>query len=138
MTELIQFFAIVLAAFGLVSLGWLALGALLLPGRCDVRLTVSARGGGEGLEQTVRGLLWLRRTGLLRGEIIIEDRGLDRDGLALARALAERHGVTFSGETPGRIGTKAQTVLSASGKLIDDQSDHGQDQIRHAGQQQAH
>ena len=103
MTEMIQFIAILPAAFGLVSLCWLALGALLLPGRCGVRLTVSARGGGEGLEQTVRGLLWLRRTGLLRGEIIIEDCGLDGNGLALARTLAGRHGVAFSGDAPEKI-----------------------------------
>ena len=104
MTEITQFLAVLLAAFGLVSLGWLALGALLLPGRCDARLTVSARGAGEGLEQTVRGLLWLRRTGLWRGEIIIEDRGLDGDGLALARALAGRYGVSFSGNASGGTG----------------------------------
>ena len=100
MTEIVQFFAILLAAFGLVSLGWLALGALLLPGDCDTRLTVSARGGGEGLEQTVRGLLWLRRTGLWRGEVVIEDCGLNGDGLALARALAGKDGVSFSGDAP--------------------------------------
>ena len=103
MTEMIQFFAILLAAFGLVSLGWLALGALLLPGRFAVRLVVSARDGGEGLEQTVRGLLWLRRTGLWRGEIIIDDCGLDENGAALARTLAERSGVCFSGDLPDRV-----------------------------------
>ena len=103
MTEIIQFFVILLAAFGLVSLGWLALGALLLPGRCEARLTVSARSGAEGLEQTVKGLLWLRHTGLWRGEVIIEDCGLDEDGLALARALAEKNGVSFSGDAPDRI-----------------------------------
>ena len=103
MTEIIQFFAILLAAFGLVSLGWLALGALLLPGDCEVRLTVSARGGGEGLEQTVKGLLWLRRTGLWRGELVIEDRGLDEGGAALARALAGENGVSFSGDISNRV-----------------------------------
>ena len=103
MTEIVPFFAILLAAFGLVSLGWLALGALLLPGRCDARLTVSARDGGEGLEQTVKGLLWLRRSGLWRGELVIEDCGLDRDGAALARALAGKNGVSFSGDGPDRI-----------------------------------
>ena len=100
MTEIYQFLAILLAAFGLVSLGWLALGALLLPGRCAARFTVSARGGGEGLEQTVKGLLWLRRTGLWRGVIVIEDCGLDGDGAALARALAGKSGVYFSGDVP--------------------------------------
>ena len=112
MTEIIQFFAILLAAFGLVSLGWLALGALLLPGRCVTRLTVLAQGGGEGLEQTVRGLLWLRRTGLWRGEVVIEDCGLDPDGLALARALAGKRGVSFSGDAPGRNGLDQPTASS--------------------------
>ena len=103
MTEIIQFFLILLVALGLVSLGWLALGALLLPGCCAVRRVVPARGGGEGLEQTVKGLLWLRHTGLWRGEIVIEDCGLDGDGAALARALAEKCGVCFSGDAPDRI-----------------------------------
>ena len=103
MTEIVQFIAVLLAAFGLVSLGWLALGALLLPGRCAARFVVPARGGGEGLEQTVRSLLWLRRTGLWRGELVIEDRGLDGDGLALARTLAGESGVSFSGDAPDRI-----------------------------------
>ena len=103
MTEIVQFFAILLAAFGLVSLSWLVLGALLLPGRCEARLTVPAQGGGEGLEQTVKGMLWLRRAGLWRGEIVIEDCGLDGDGLALARALAEKNGVAFSGDASGQI-----------------------------------
>ena len=100
MTEIVQFLAILLAAFGLVSLGWLAQGALLLPGRCAARFVVSARGGGEGLEQTVKGLLWLRRTGLWRGVVVIEDCGLDESGLALARALAEESGVCFSEDVP--------------------------------------
>ena len=99
MTEIYQFLAILLAAFGLVSLSWLALGALLLPGRCAARFVVSARDGGEGLEQTVKGLLWLRRTGLWRGEIVIEDCGLDGDGAALARALAGNDGVSFSSKS---------------------------------------
>ena len=103
MTEILPFFAVLLAAFGLVSLGWLALGALLLPGRCAARFVVSARGGGEGLEQTVKGLLWLRRSGLWRGEIVIEDCGLDGDGAALARALAGNDGVCFSGDVPDRV-----------------------------------
>ena len=103
MTEIIQFIAILLAAFGLVSLGWLALGTLLLPGRCAARLIISIRDGGEGLEQTVKGLLWLRRTGLWRGEIIIEDCGLDRDGIALAQTLAQESDVYFSGNIPDHV-----------------------------------
>ncbi len=82
-----------LAAFGLVCLIWLGLGWLLLPLRCPVRVILEARGNGEGLEQGVRALLWLRRTGLLRGTVVIRDSGLDDQGLALARDLSLRDGV---------------------------------------------
>lgn len=102
MTEIIQFIAVLLAAFGLVSLGWLALGALVLPGGCAARMVIAADGDGGGLEQAVRAALWLRRTGLWRGEVVIEDAGLTVDGRALARLLAEEPGVSFTGDT-GRI-----------------------------------
>ena len=75
MTELIQFFAVLLAAFGAVSLGWLALGAMVLPGECPGRMVIGAAGDAPGLEQAVRGALWLRRTGLWRGRVVIEDLG---------------------------------------------------------------
>ncbi len=58
-------------------------------------MVVDAQGDGGGLEQTVKALLWLRRTGLWWGEVVIRDRGLDAGGLALARALAEGPGVRF-------------------------------------------
>lgn len=103
MTEVLQFLAVLLAAFGLVSLGWLAVGALLLPGVCPARMVVDAKGPGDGLEQTVKALLWLRRTGLWWGEVVIEDCGLDREGSALARALAEQNGVEFSADDYDRI-----------------------------------
>lgn len=103
MTEVFQFLAALLAAFGLVSLVWLAVGALLLPGVCPARMVVDAKGSGEGLEQTVKALLWLRRTGLWWGEVVIEDCGLSREGEALARALAEQNGVEFSADDFDRI-----------------------------------
>ena len=103
MTEILQFLAVLLAAFGLVSLGWLALGALLLPGVCPARMVVEAKGDGGGLEQSVKALLWLRRTGLWWGEVVIEDCGLNRQGEALARALARRTGVEFSRDDFDRI-----------------------------------
>ena len=103
MTQVFQFLAVLLAAFGLVSLGWLAVGALLLPGVCPARMVVDAKGDGSGLEQTVKALLWLRRTGLWWGEVVIEDCGLDEGGAALARALAKRSGVCFSGDIPDHV-----------------------------------
>ena len=95
MGSVFQFLAVLLAAFGLVSLGWLAMGALLLPGVCPSRMVVDAQGDGGGLEQTVKALLWLRRTGLWWGRVVIEDRGLDQDGEAVARALGQQPGVEF-------------------------------------------
>ena len=104
MRSVFELLAVLLAAFGLVSLGWMALGWLLLPGVCPIRAVVEARGPGEGLEQTVKALLWLRRTGLWRGAVVIDDHGLDEGGAALARALAAQRGVYFTGDNPDCIG----------------------------------
>lgn len=104
-----QIFA-VMAVFGMACLVWLAWGWLLLPGRCPIRAQVLADGGGEGLEQTLRALRWLRRSGLLRCEVVIRDNGLDRAGLELALTLARREGARFLGRRPdagaGRRGTQ--------------------------------
>lgn len=85
-----------LAAFGLVCLGWLAFGRMILPVGSEgltVCAVVLARGDGGGLEQTMAGLLWLRRTGLWRGRILIADRGLNPEGLAVARRYTSQSGV---------------------------------------------
>ena len=103
MTDVLQFLAVLLAAFGLVCLGWLAAGALLLPGVCPARMVVDAKGSGDGLEQTVKALLWLRRTGLWWGDVVIEDCGLNREGAALAQALGAQNGVEFSSDDYDRI-----------------------------------
>lgn len=91
-----QFFA-VLAVFGLACLVWLAYGWLLLPGSCPVEAVVIAAGSGEGLEQTIRGLLWLQKNRLWSGAITIRDGGLDQNGLLLALTLARREGIEFCG-----------------------------------------
>lgn len=98
-----QIFA-VMAVFGMACLVWLALGWLLLPGPCPVQTQVLAEGGGEGLEQTLRALRWLRRSGLLRCEVVIRDSGLDRAGLELALTLARREGAQFLGRRPDANG----------------------------------
>ncbi len=103
MRWIFELLAVLLAAFGLLSLGWLAVGWLLLPGVCPARMVVDAKGDGGGLEQTVKALLWLRRTGLWWGEVVIEDCGLSREGMALARTLAERSGVEFSTDDFDRV-----------------------------------
>lgn len=78
-----------LAAFGLLALCWLLLGRLLLPVPLDLTVSLTGYGDGEGLEQGVRALHWLRRTGLWRGDIRIVDGGLSPRGLAVARQLVE-------------------------------------------------
>lgn len=103
MRWILELLAVLLAAFGLLSLGWLAVGWLLLPGVCPARMVVDAKGDAGGLEQTVKALLWLRRTGLWWGEVVIEDCGLSREGTALARTLAERSGVEFSTDDFDRV-----------------------------------
>lgn len=96
MTLFLEFLTALLAAFGLFCLLWFATGWLLRPsGDCPTRMVITARGAGEGLEQTVKALLWLRGSGLWRGTIVIEDSGLDEYGLALARILSARSGVTL-------------------------------------------
>lgn len=96
---MIQLFAI-LAVFGLACLVWLAYGWLLLPGSCPVQAVVTATGGGEGLEQTIKSLLWLRKNRLWSGTISIRDGGLTHDGLLLALALARQDGIEFYGRVP--------------------------------------
>ena len=103
MGSIFELIAALLAAFGLVSLGWLAIGALLLPAVCPARMVVEAKGSGDGLEQSVKAILWLRRTGLWWGDVVIEDCGLDREGVALALALADQNGVEFSADDFDRI-----------------------------------
>lgn len=78
-----------LAVFGLFCLGWIAFGRILAPGdgSAPVYAVVPARGDGGALEQTVRGLLWLRAGELQRYTVVIADVGLDRRGLAVATAL---------------------------------------------------
>ena len=84
---------VLLAAIGIACLIWAAFGRLLLPGVCPVRAVVTGTGGGDGLEQTVKGLLWLRDAGFWNGVVVIEDGGLDQAGRLLAQTLARQDGV---------------------------------------------
>lgn len=79
------------AAVGIAALGWLLFGRMWLsregPG---IRAVVPARGDGAGLEQTVRGALWLRDCAGGRCAVVIVDCGLNEQGRALAQLLADR------------------------------------------------
>lgn len=96
MTQLFAVFAV----FGMACLVWMAYGWMLLPGRCPIRMVVTATGEGEGLEQTIKGLLWLRKNRLWTGTIAIEDGGLSQSGLMLALTMARQADIEFLGRTP--------------------------------------
>lgn len=91
----------VLAVFGMACMVWLAYGWLLLPESCPLCVVVTATGMGEGVEQTVKGLLWLRSNHLWKGTVSIRDEGLTREGLNLVLTLSRREGVEFAGKTFG-------------------------------------
>ncbi|MDD5938069.1 MAG: hypothetical protein PUC36_03550 [Clostridiales bacterium] len=85
-----------LAVFGLLGLGWLLFGHVLTPvGGAHACALVRGSGDGEELEQAVKGLLWLRGGGLLRGPVVIADCGLSSAGQAVAAALCCREPGVF-------------------------------------------
>ena len=81
-----------LAAAGLLGLGWLLFGKLLAPigeaGRTFA--VVPASGDAETLEHDVQGLLWLRGGNLARFTVVIADCGLSDQGRILALLLQRR------------------------------------------------
>lgn len=90
MHAILQTLFALLAAMGLLALGWVLFGKLVTPvgsGSGPVYAVVPADGEGEHLEQDVKGLLWLRGGELARFTIVIADNGLDPAGRAVAAAL---------------------------------------------------
>lgn len=83
-----------LAVMGLLAIGWLCFGKLLRPmGGKDMLTLIPVDGAGDGLEQALVGLDWLRGAGLVAGQVILVDRGLTEDGRALAfQLIAREHG----------------------------------------------
>lgn len=91
MITVVEIILATLAVIGLLSLGWSLFGRLLTPvGPNPVYAVVPASGGGEGLEQTVKGLLWLRSGELAGMTVVVADAGLDEDGRRLAEALCRQ------------------------------------------------
>lgn len=80
-----------LCVLGLALAGWWLFGLLLrpLPGH-EAKIILPGRGDGAGLEQLVRGFMWLRTLGLLRCPVVIADIALTPEGRELALRLAAR------------------------------------------------
>ena len=92
MNILLEILLALLAAAGLLALGWLCFGLLLtpVPGRGQVYAVVAARGDGADLEHTVNHLLWLQGGRPGSFQILLLDTGLDDTGRAVVSALQSR------------------------------------------------
>ncbi len=58
----------------------------------EITAVIRVSGGADGLEQTVKGLLFLRRNGIVYMDIVIEDHGMDEKTRKTARLLARENG----------------------------------------------
>ncbi len=91
MRPILEVILALLSVAGLMSLSWLLMGHILTPAGSERTVSlVPGTGDGETLEQSVRGLLWLRGGGLLAGNVLIVDCGLTPAGKAIAAALCLR------------------------------------------------
>lgn len=82
---------VLLVLAGMCCAMCLLYGRMLLPRSPQGTWAVLwAYGGGEGLEQRVRSLMWLHSCGFLRCAVVIADGGLNEEGRALVARLLER------------------------------------------------
>ena len=89
--EMLEAVLALLCAVGRGSLLGLLVGLLVRPARGrEPWVVLPGRGAGAELEAGLRQLAWLRRAGLFRGEAVIWDEDLDREGRQLALRLALR------------------------------------------------
>lgn len=82
---------VLLLAIGFCTLVCTVYSRVLTPDSAeDTWAVVRGIGPGDGLEQRVRSLMWLRSLGLLRCRVVLAVGALDADGQVLARNLARR------------------------------------------------
>lgn len=75
----------------LLCLNCLLFARLLHPAqKAPFFVVVSAQGDGDGLEQTLRHLHWLRREKLSRFTVLIVDAGLNGEGRHIAQTLQRK------------------------------------------------
>lgn len=88
----LKLLAAFLAAGAVVYLLWLLRGVLLTPVRLgkneSLQLVLRITGPEPALENSVNTLLWLMEDGVLPGELIIEDGGMDEETKRMAALLA--------------------------------------------------
>lgn len=88
----LKILASALIAAGVVFLCWALRGLMLTPlrvgRRTDLTVLLRVTGPEPGLEETLTGLLWLKKNGTLPAAIVIEDAGMDDETKALATLMA--------------------------------------------------
>ena len=74
---------------------WSLLGSLKTPVRSGqstgVTTVVTVQDSGEGLEQTLKSLIWLQENGTMPGQIILADAGLNDEGKILTRLIVKKY-----------------------------------------------
>ena len=92
MRYFIETLGVLLAGAGLFIFGWLLLGRLLAPigTKGPIWAVLPASGDGQNLEHDLRGLLWLRQSGMAGLRVVIADCGLSGEGRELASLLSRR------------------------------------------------
>ena len=92
MRYFVETLGILLAGAGLFMFGWLLLGRLLAPigTKGPIWAVLPASGDGEALEHDLRGLAWLRQSGMVCLRVVIADCGLSAEGRELASLLSRR------------------------------------------------
>ena len=86
---------VLLATTALLLLLWQIRGTMLLPVRLgrkqELALILKSADNEDGLEHTVRSLLWLVENGTLPASIVIEDIGLSADAKRAAQLLEKQY-----------------------------------------------
>ena len=92
MRYFVETLGILLAGAGLFIFGWMLFGRLLAPvgAKGPIIAVLPAAGSGETLEHDLRGLLWLRESGMACLRVVIADCGLNEEGRELASLLSRR------------------------------------------------
>lgn len=87
---------IAIAAIAIIFwVAWSLFGSLKTPVRSGkstgVTTVITAQDSGEGLEQTLKSLIWLQENGTVPGQIILADAGLNEEGRILTRLIVKQY-----------------------------------------------
>ena len=110
-------------AGGVILFIWLLRGLLLMPLKIgkstQLTVLVKVKGAELCLEQTVKGLNWLKSNGTLPGNIVIMDDGMDEETIKVSERLAANlHGVSYQRKDVSVWETKEHSHNSTEGSTL--------------------